>query len=186
MKSSFTLNAAWVGGGGRGCEAKFGGLLFHVSNFCHTEPYHLFLCVIRLRSLFVTSFYIILWFSWAVVFAHTPLVTSLTQLWLLNTTVLRKGHLCHYHIFTDSTSALPHTFIACVCALSGKDDEGVQFSCSIVSDSSWPHGLQHTRSPCPSPTPGVYSNSCPLGRWYHPAISSSVVPFSSPLQPFPA
>ena len=60
----------------------------------------------------------------------------------------------------------------------------VQFSCSFVSDSLWPHGLQHTRPPCPSPTPGVYSNSCPLSRWYHPTISSSAVPFSSLLQSF--
>ena len=49
-----------------------------------------------------------------------------------------------------------------------------------------PHGLQHTRPPCPSPTPGVYSDSCPLSRWYHPTISSSVVPSSSCLQSFPA
>ena len=62
----------------------------------------------------------------------------------------------------------------------------VQFSCSVVSDSLWPHGLQHTRPPCPSPTPGVYSNSCPLSGWCHPAISSSVIPFSSHLQSFPA
>ena len=48
------------------------------------------------------------------------------------------------------------------------------------------HGLQHTRLPCPSPTPGAYSNSCPLRRWYHPTISSSVIPFSSHLQSFPA
>ena len=47
-----------------------------------------------------------------------------------------------------------------------------------MSNSSWPHGLQHTRTPCPSPTPWVYSNSCPLSRWCHPTISSSVVPFS--------
>ena len=62
----------------------------------------------------------------------------------------------------------------------------VQFSCSVVSDSLWPHRLQHARPPCPSPTPGVYSNSCPLSRWCHPNISSSVVPFSSRLQSFPA
>ena len=62
----------------------------------------------------------------------------------------------------------------------------VQFSCSVVSDSLWSHGQQHTRPPCPSPTPGVYSNSCPLSWWYHPTISSSVVPFSSCLQSFPA
>ena len=60
----------------------------------------------------------------------------------------------------------------------------VQFSHSVVSDSLWPHGLQHTRLPCPSPTPGTCSNSCPLSRWCHPTISSSVVPFSSCLQSF--
>ena len=62
----------------------------------------------------------------------------------------------------------------------------VQFSHSVVSDSLWPHGLQHTRLPCPSPTPGAYSNSCPLSRWCHPTLSSSVVSFSSCLQSFPA
>ena len=62
----------------------------------------------------------------------------------------------------------------------------VQSSSSVVSDSLRPHGLQHTRPPCPSPTPGVYSNSCPLSRWCHPTISSSVIPFSSCLQSFPA
>ena len=60
----------------------------------------------------------------------------------------------------------------------------VQFNRSVVSDSLQPHGLQHSRPPCPSPTPGVYSNSCPLSRWCHPAISSSVVPFSSCLKSF--
>ena len=62
----------------------------------------------------------------------------------------------------------------------------VQFSRSVVSDSLPPHGLQHARPPCPSPTPGVHSNSCPLSRWCHPTISSSVVSFSSRLQSFPA
>ena len=62
----------------------------------------------------------------------------------------------------------------------------VQFSRSVVSDSLWPHGLQHPRPPYPSPTPGVYSNSCPLNRWCYPTISSSVVSFSSCLQSFPA
>ena len=60
----------------------------------------------------------------------------------------------------------------------------VQFSCSLMSDSLWPHGLQHTRPPCPSPTPEVYPNSCPLSRWCHPTISSSIVPFSSCPQSF--
>ena len=62
----------------------------------------------------------------------------------------------------------------------------VQFTCSVVSNSLWPHGLQHTRLPCPSPTPWAYSNSCSLHRWCHPNISCSVVPFSSCLQSFPA
>ena len=62
----------------------------------------------------------------------------------------------------------------------------VQFRCSVVSDSLQPHELQHARPPCPSPTPGVHSNSCPSSRWYYPAISSSVVPFSSCPQSLPA
>ena len=62
----------------------------------------------------------------------------------------------------------------------------VQFSHSVLSDSLWPHESQHTRPPCPSPTPGVYSNSCTLSRWCHPAILSSVVPFSSCPQSLPA
>ena len=62
----------------------------------------------------------------------------------------------------------------------------VQFSLSVMSDSLWPHGLQHARLPCPSPAPGACSNSCSLSQWCHPTISSSVVPFSSCLQSFPA
>ena len=62
----------------------------------------------------------------------------------------------------------------------------VQFSCSVMSDSLQPHGLQHTRLPCPSPTLGPYSNSCPSSWWCHPTTSSSVIPFSSPLESFPA
>ena len=62
----------------------------------------------------------------------------------------------------------------------------VQFSHSVVSDSLRPHGLQHASPPCPSSTPRAYPNSCPLSRWCHPTISSSVVPFSSCPQSFPA
>ena len=61
----------------------------------------------------------------------------------------------------------------------------VQFSCSVMSDSLWSHGLQHAGPPWPQPTPGVHSNSCPLSQWCHPTISSSVVPFFSCLQSFP-
>ena len=60
-----------------------------------------------------------------------------------------------------------------------------QLTCSVVYNSLQPHGPQHGRPPCPSPNPGVYPNSCPLSRWCHPNISSSVIPFSSCLQSFP-
>ena len=62
----------------------------------------------------------------------------------------------------------------------------VQFNHSVVSDSLWAHGLQHTRPPCPSTTPGVYLNSCPLSQRCHPTISFFVIPFSSHLESFPA
>ena len=61
----------------------------------------------------------------------------------------------------------------------------VQFSCSVMSSSLRPHESQHTRPPCPSPTPGVYSNSCPMSQWCRPVISSSVIPFSSCPQSLP-
>ena len=67
----------------------------------------------------------------------------------------------------------------CVCV-------SIQFSCSVVSNSLRPHGLQHTRPPCPSPALRVYPNSWPFSRWCHPTILSSVVPFSSRSQSFPA
>ena len=76
----------------------------------------------------------------------------------------------------------------CICFITSLSFQfsSVQFSRSIVFHSLWPHGLQHTRPPCSSPTLRVYSNSCPLSRWCHPTISSSVVLFSSRLQSFPS
>ena len=68
----------------------------------------------------------------------------------------------------------------------GSRGGSVQFSCSVVSNSLRPHESQHTRPPCPSPTPGVHPDSRPLSQWCHPAISSSVVPFSSCPQSLPA
>ena len=68
----------------------------------------------------------------------------------------------------------------------GLHGASVWFTYSVMSNYLQPHGLQHARLPCPSPTPGVYSNSCPLRQWCHPIISSSVVPFSFCLQSFPA
>ena len=64
-------------------------------------------------------------------------------------------------------------------------DGSLKFSCSVVSNTLRPHGLQHARPPCLSPTPGIYSHSCPLSQWCHPTISSSVIPLSSCLQSFP-
>ena len=81
-----------------------------------------------------------------------------------------------------SNPGLPH----CRQILYQLNHSSVQFSCSVVSDSLWPHEPQHATTPCPSPTPGVYPNPYPLSRWCHPTTSSSVVPFSSCPQSFPA
>ena len=81
--------------------------------------------------------------------------------------------------FSMSTAVILSPNLCCLSLSS------VQFSCSVVSDSLRPHGLQHTRLPCPTPTTRVYSNSCPLSRRCHPTISSSVIPFSCRLQSFP-
>ena len=93
------------------------------------------------------------------------------------------------YMIWDSSNLFSHRWAGCVsCQLRVprtiiSTNSSVQFS---HSDSLWPHGLQHARPPCPSPTAGVYPNSCPLSQWCHPAISSSVIPFTSCLQPFPA
>ena len=77
-----------------------------------------------------------------------------------------------------------HDWIDLAAAAAAAQSYWGQFSCSVMSDSLWPHGLQHARTPCPLSTPGVYLNSCPLSQWCHPIISSSVIPFSSHLQSF--
>ena len=90
---------------------------------------------------------------------------------------------------TEAGEGFDHGF----CGISeGKRRQGrvsrfssVQFGCSVISDSLRPHELQHARPPCPSSTPGVYPNPCPLSRWCHPTILSSVVPFSCCPQSFP-
>ena len=84
------------------------------------------------------------------------------------------------------------TGVGCHCLLQHillkhvKISISLQFSHSVVSDCLWPHGLQHTRAPCPPPTPRAYSNSCPLSRWCHPTISSSHALFFFWPQSFPA
>ena len=81
---------------------------------------------------------------------------------------------------------LSHTFPLISSKLYIEISSSVQFSCSVVSNLLQPRGLQHARLPCPSPTPEAGSNSCPSSRWCHPTILSSVFPFSSYLQSFPA
>ena len=95
--------------------------------------------------------------------------------------------LTHTHIIVPDNYGSDH-LIAILCRILQKPSRkhSVQFSCSVVSDSLQPHESQQARPPCPSPTPRVYSNSCPSSRWCHPAISSSVVPFSICPQSLPA
>ena len=88
-------------------------------------------------------------------------------------------------IIFNSSSDL-NTIIFVVTITNTETMCSVQFSRSVVSNSLRPHESQHARPPCPSPTPGVYSNSCPSSQWCHPAISSSVAPFSSCPQSLPA
>ena len=88
---------------------------------------------------------------------------------------------CFLLLISFNHHLIKHIFGPLICL-----SPSVQFSCSVVSDSLWSHESQHTRPPCPSRIPGVYSNSCPSSRWCHPAISSSVVPFSSCPQSLPA
>ena len=98
------------------------------------------------------------------------LLSSLSFYWL-NTWIFLPA----YPIFMDMSESLKQAFV-----------NSVQFSHSVVSNSLPPHGLQHNRLPCPSPTPRAYLKSCPSSRWCHPTISSSVVPFSCRLQSFRA
>ena len=88
----------------------------------------------------------------------------------------------HWPISPQET--LKHNYVTVSEESLGPGQSSVQFNCLFMSSSLQPHGLQHAMPPCPSPTPGVYSNSCQLSWWCHPTISSSVIPFSSCLQSF--
>ena len=95
--------------------------------------------------------------------------------------------LSHPYMTTGKTIPLPRwIFVGKLMPLLFNMLSSVQFSHSVLSDSLRPHEPQHARPPCPSPTPGVYPNSCPLSRWCYPTICSSVVPFFSCPQSFPA
>ena len=111
-----------------------------------------------------------------------PLTYVLFFLWQYNTvSCLLK--LCNS---LKSESVMPPALLLFVKIAFTIQDLFISSVHSVVSDSLQPHGLQHARLPCPSPTPGAYTNSCPLSWWGHPTISSSVIPFSSCLQSFPA
>ena len=100
---------------------------------------------------------------------------------LLQEIFLTQESNLHFQHWQADSSPLSHLG----STLFSSQFSSVQFSHSVLSDSLRPHELQHTRPPCPSQTPGVYSNSSPSSRWYHPAISSSVIPFSSRPQSLP-
>ena len=102
---------------------------------------------------------------------------NLAKIWTLSS-------VCKFIIFQNSS--FPHLCASHIVLSQKIIFSSLQLSCSVVSDSLWPHGLQHTSPTCPSPTPGACSNSCPSSWWCHPTFSSSIVPFSSCLQSFPA
>ena len=94
--------------------------------------------------------------------------------------------LCLFQVYSKMIQLYIYLFFFRFFSRTGYQSSSVQFSCSVMSNSLQPHGLQHARLPCPSPTARVYSNSCPSHWWCHPTISSSGVPFSSLLQSFPS
>ena len=113
---------------------------------------------------------------------------SLLQ-WVFQTQELNWGILhCRQILYQLSYQGSPYfkemAYFGVILKYMFKYIYSVQVSHSVVSDSLRPHGLEHARLPCPSPTPRAYSNSCPLNRWCHPTFPSSVVPFSSCLQSF--
>ena len=114
--------------------------------------------------------------SSALIFFYSPTLTSINDYW--------KNHSFTRWTFVGKVMSLLFNMLSrlVIAFFQG----AVQFSHWVLSDSLRPLGLQHTQPPCPSPTPRVYSNSCPLGWWCHPTTSSSVVPFSSRLQSCPA
>ena len=114
-------------------------------------------------------------FHWSIVDLQYFVSFRYTAKWFSYTCFLHI--LFHFRLLQNiAYSSLCYAVIPC----------SIQFSHSVVSDSLWPHELQHARPPCPSPTPGVYPNSCLLSQWCHPTISFSVLPFSSCPQSFPA
>ena len=130
-----------------------------------------------------------LWMSLRPAPVYWSLGSEVLNRWYL----LTRGILEIYGVFSESRGKGSNWEAGVGSEISGRHSaqlgtafSSVQFSHSVMSDSLQPHRLQHVRPPCPSPTPRVYSNSYPLSRWCHPTISSSVIPFVSCLQSFPA
>ena len=136
---------------------------FNEANFCFIAHYFSSHC---LYSLYQTTLHLIIFILFSLQIGYTFLFMFLQ----LNSK-LTGGNIYIFYL---------HSAHACLLSCS------VQFSRSVMSDSLWPHGPQHARPSCPSLTTRDYSNSCPLSQWSHPIISSSVMPFSSCLQSFPA
>ena len=103
-------------------------------------------------------------------------VSSPCCLWIF---ALKKNPICHFEYYQIAINSGAQIEEKKTQLLTAYQFSSVQFSRSVVSECLWPHELQHARPPCLSPTPGVHSDSCPSSQWCHPAISSSVVPFSS-------
>ena len=123
----------------------------------------------------------LVWHSYSIILSadHSSNLRVAFLPWLLKERT-RRNNLQIMHLTRDFNNKRLNNLINL------KTDSSGQSSHSVVSDSLWPHELQHTRPPCPSPTPGACSNSCPSSLWCCPTISSFVVPFSSCLQSFPA
>ena len=144
--------------------------LFSVLVLFLTDRYHFwFLCSSGNSS--------VLCYPWCVSVSLCVHVCVCSFVYFYSFNVILKSHMgfvfCFFLLF-------------CFVSLFQSPFSSVPFSHSVVSDSLWSHELQHARPPCPSPTPGVHSNSCLSSQWCHPAISSSVVPFSSCPQSLPA
>ena len=119
----------------------------------------------------------VLWVWWVKLFFF-PSYVEFKMFFLLDPLKIQREKSCMMKLslhFFFHLHALKFTFLC-----------WVECCCSVRSDSLWPHGLQHARLPCPSPTPGICSNSCPLSQWCHPTILASVTPFSSCPPSFPA
>ena len=133
-----------------------------------------------------TNLYVLIWSEWKLLSSVRLFATPWTIHGILQTRILEG---VAFPFSRGSSQPRDRTQVSCIAGISLPAEpqfSSVHFSRSAMSDSLRPYELQHARPPCPSPTPGTHPNPCPLSWWWHPTISSSVVPFSSCLQSFPA